>query len=171
MSRFSLRFALLPLAFFTAVLLLIHAQPYDDHDLRQLLMPEGCPAPCFMGIRPGVTMVAEIIKTPHKRILEFQLITFENSQIVDSIDVKTSIPFGEIFLLLGGGTSNEHYRVYGEMARPEITALYPTQNLIVHGESDCPISKRKYWNSPVSLNIVSGELYLPDYLILCPRDY
>jgi hypothetical protein len=35
---------------------LIRAQPYDDSELRAFLTPpEGCPAPCFMGIRPGVT--------------------------------------------------------------------------------------------------------------------
>src|SRR5262245_5048630 len=59
MTRFYLRFFLLPLAFVTAVLVLIHAQPHDDHELRDLLLPEGCPAPCFMGIRPGVTTMQE----------------------------------------------------------------------------------------------------------------
>jgi hypothetical protein len=62
MSRFYLRISLIPIALFTLVLILIHAQPYDDHELRELLLPEGCPAPCFMGIRPGVTTVDEAIK-------------------------------------------------------------------------------------------------------------
>jgi len=61
MPRFYLRLLLLPLLIFTAVLLLIRAQPYDDHNLRQLLLSDGCPAPCFMGIRPGVTTVKEAI--------------------------------------------------------------------------------------------------------------
>ncbi len=60
------------------VLLLIRAQPYDDHELRALLMPEGCEMPCFMGIRPGVTTVDEAVK-----ILErnnwFQAIHVSNS--------------------------------------------------------------------------------------------
>jgi hypothetical protein len=30
--------------------------------LRELLLPEGCPAPCFMGIRPGLTSMDEAIK-------------------------------------------------------------------------------------------------------------
>lgn len=38
---------------------LIHGQPYDDHELRSLLIPSGCPLPCFMDIRPGVTTVDE----------------------------------------------------------------------------------------------------------------
>ncbi len=62
MSHFYLRIVLLPLLTFTAALLLIHSQPYDDRDLRELLLPEGCPAPCFMGIRPGVTTRDEVIQ-------------------------------------------------------------------------------------------------------------
>lgn len=59
MLRFYLRLVLIPLVLFSAALLLIHAQPYDDHELRELLLPDGCPAPCFMGIRPGVTTMDE----------------------------------------------------------------------------------------------------------------
>jgi hypothetical protein len=61
MLRFYLRLSLVPVAIFTVALLLIHAQPYDDHELRELLLPEGCPAPCFMGIRPGITNVEQAI--------------------------------------------------------------------------------------------------------------
>jgi hypothetical protein len=66
MVRFYLRFSLLPLAFLTAMLLVIHAQPHDDHELRDLLLPEGCPAPCFLGIRPGVTTADEAVKLLEK---------------------------------------------------------------------------------------------------------
>jgi hypothetical protein len=62
MLRFYLHLTVIPFLLLTTALLLIHAQPYDDHDLRQLLLPDGCPAPCFMGIRPGVTTVEEAIK-------------------------------------------------------------------------------------------------------------
>jgi hypothetical protein len=62
MLRFYLRFAVIPL-FFTGILALIHAQPYDNSGLREFLLPEGCPAPCFMGIRPGVTSATEAIRT------------------------------------------------------------------------------------------------------------
>jgi hypothetical protein len=40
---------------------LIRAQLYDDSDLRAFLTPPDCPAPCFMGIRPGVTTTEEAI--------------------------------------------------------------------------------------------------------------
>lgn len=43
-------------------IVVIQAQPHDDTSLRAFLAPpEGCPAPCFMGIRPGVTSTQEAI--------------------------------------------------------------------------------------------------------------
>lgn len=61
MSRFYLILTLIPTILFTAVLLAIRAQPYDDHQLRALLLPDGCAAPCFMGIRPGITTVEQAL--------------------------------------------------------------------------------------------------------------
>lgn len=47
---------------FTLCIALIRVQPYDDSELRAFLTPpEGCPAPCFMGIRPGVTTMEEAV--------------------------------------------------------------------------------------------------------------
>jgi hypothetical protein len=47
---------------FAFCIALIRAQPYDDSELRAFLTPpEGCPVPCFMGIRPGVTTVDEAV--------------------------------------------------------------------------------------------------------------
>jgi hypothetical protein len=41
---------------------LIRAQPYNDAELRDFLLPpERCPAPCWQGIRPGVTTVDEAV--------------------------------------------------------------------------------------------------------------
>ncbi|MEZ4672408.1 MAG: hypothetical protein R3E39_31270 [Anaerolineae bacterium] len=57
-----LRSAVLLVSIFSISLVVIHAQPYDDHELRDLLLPPGCPAPCFMGIRPGVTTMDEAAK-------------------------------------------------------------------------------------------------------------
>src|ERR1051325_5942825 len=62
MPQVYVRLVLLPLALFSAALLLMRTQFYDDHDLRELLLPEGCPAPCFMGIRPGVTTMDEAMR-------------------------------------------------------------------------------------------------------------
>jgi hypothetical protein len=62
MTQLYLRLMLIPTALFTAALLLIRTQPYDNPDLHQLLLPDGCPAPCFIGIRPGVTTSEETLK-------------------------------------------------------------------------------------------------------------
>src|SRR5688572_21189914 len=52
---------------FTIPILLIHAQPYDDSQLRMFLTPpDGCPSPCFMNIQPGITTLrdaAQYLKT------------------------------------------------------------------------------------------------------------
>lgn len=40
-----------------SAVLLIHSQPLDDGGMQDLLFPTDCPAPCFLGILPGVTGV------------------------------------------------------------------------------------------------------------------
>jgi len=62
MTRFYIRWLFIPLIVFSIALWLIRLQPDDEHELRQLLLPEGCPAPCFLGIRPGVTTYDEAIQ-------------------------------------------------------------------------------------------------------------
>src|SRR5690349_2597637 len=76
MTRYYLRLVILPFLVIALGLLLVRAQPYDDHELRELLLPEGCPMPCFMGIRPGITAVDEAIKI------------LETSNWVDKIDYR-----------------------------------------------------------------------------------
>lgn len=57
------RLALTLTGLFVLLMMLIRAQPYDNPALRQLLTPAtGCQAPCFMGLRPGVTTQAEAIE-------------------------------------------------------------------------------------------------------------
>ena len=60
MLRLLLKLSLLLTLLATLPLFFIRAQPYDDSELRAFLTPpDGCPAPCFMGIRPGVTTAEE----------------------------------------------------------------------------------------------------------------
>ncbi|MEZ4672377.1 MAG: hypothetical protein R3E39_31110 [Anaerolineae bacterium] len=58
-QRFAISFNLL----FVGCLVLIHFQPYDDHDLRNLLFTPDCVAPCFMNIQPGLTSAADAVRT------------------------------------------------------------------------------------------------------------
>ncbi len=62
MNAFALRIVLPLTLLFAACIAVIHAQPHDDHALRDLLAPpDGCPMPCFMGIRPGTTTTREAV--------------------------------------------------------------------------------------------------------------
>jgi hypothetical protein len=56
MTQQALRFALLLNSLFVALILAMRLLPNDEDNIRAFLMPtEGCAAPCFMGIRPGIT--------------------------------------------------------------------------------------------------------------------
>jgi hypothetical protein len=56
MLGFGLRLTAVLMTLCVLPVLVIQAQTYHDDALRAFLTPpEGCPAPCFMGIRPGVT--------------------------------------------------------------------------------------------------------------------
>jgi hypothetical protein len=63
--RFYLNLVFPLLGLFMTAAVLIRVQPYDDHDLRALLMPDGCEMPCFMGIRPGLTPGDDAIRILH----------------------------------------------------------------------------------------------------------
>jgi hypothetical protein len=59
--RFLLKLTLLLTLIFAALVGLIRAQPYDDSELRAFLTPpDGCPMPCWQGIRPGITTFEEV---------------------------------------------------------------------------------------------------------------
>lgn len=67
MMSFYLRFAFIPIVLLTTALMLLRIQPSDNRhvqellDLGDFLTSDDCPAPCFMGIQPGVTTAKEAI--------------------------------------------------------------------------------------------------------------
>ncbi|MEP6988606.1 MAG: hypothetical protein ABI970_23590, partial [Chloroflexota bacterium] len=62
MARFYFRFGPFVFSIFSALLLLIHAQPYDLHENRQRFVRDDCSAACFVGIQPGITSVEEAVQ-------------------------------------------------------------------------------------------------------------
>lgn len=42
-------------------MLVIRAQQYNDSRVRELLLNNGCDAPCFLGIQPGITTAEEAL--------------------------------------------------------------------------------------------------------------
>ena len=61
MRRNVMRLALFGVVLCSVVLVLIRAHPYDDREVRKLLLSDDCTSPCFLGIRPGVTTLHEAI--------------------------------------------------------------------------------------------------------------
>jgi len=47
---------------FGASVVLVHMQPHNDQDISGLLMSDDCPAPCFMGIQPGITTAEDAVR-------------------------------------------------------------------------------------------------------------
>lgn len=86
-----LKIALLLTALLTVPVLLIRAQPYDDSDLRELLTPPAdCAAPCFMGIKPGVTTFTQAVDKLERQghyILRLNAPTYEtlNGELFERI--------------------------------------------------------------------------------------
>jgi hypothetical protein len=83
LTRLTLKLTILPALIFAALIALIRSQPYDDSQLREFLTPpEGCPAPCFMGIQPGVTTMSEA------------LAILEDHKWVDSVSIESGYDRG-----------------------------------------------------------------------------
>jgi hypothetical protein len=55
------RFNLLLTLMFSAAIGLLRAQPNHSHDLQTLLVPDTCPQPCILGIRPGQTQLKDVV--------------------------------------------------------------------------------------------------------------
>lgn len=134
--HFWFRSTVISLFLFMASLVLIRTQPYDDHAVRDLLLPEGCPAPCFMGIRPGVTGVddaldrlrssgwtSDIIRQPNSTWIVVRwneqaptwfardygsyLALVVRGSLVDEIHVQTRLELSNVELMMGRSTLRE----------------------------------------------------------------
>lgn len=110
--------------------LLIHTQPFDDQPVRALLTPpEGCFAPCFMGIVPGGTRVEDAVAIlrahewvgsvergtvvswtwsgrqpaaiPTHAKGQFSTFASYESPFVASLYIPTGLPYGEFLLVYG----------------------------------------------------------------------
>jgi hypothetical protein len=173
MFHFYSRLTLIPLVILSAVLLLIHVQPYDDHNLRELL-PEGCPAPCFMSIRPGLTTMDEA-----QRLLNenqwVDKITFANdtyiawtwsgkqpswinqtpkgslsgtNDLVTALQVSSLVRFGDMQLDMGSNGILEQWAY--QMGRyATYTVSFPNHHLKLNFIVDC--THRIRYLQPVTL--------------------
>jgi hypothetical protein len=95
---------------FTTCIGLIRAQPYDDSDLRAFLTPpDGCPMPCFIGIRPGVTTADEAIALlqASERIAEMNVNLHPDSGEITSVRWTWSDALFENQTQVGGSINFE----------------------------------------------------------------
>jgi hypothetical protein len=178
--------ALLVTALFAGMIGLIHAQPYEDHDLRAFLQPEGCAAPCFMDIRPGATRAdaAYLILEHHPWVSEihayadFGVIawTWSGRQpdwidasktgtlsitrgMVYSMQVYSKIPFGDIWLMYGNPITYTFVQSEGAAPASAFAILDAHFQYIVGSAVMC---QRRFWNAAVQISIRADELSSPD---------
>jgi hypothetical protein len=115
-TRLFFKLAIISALIFAALIALIRSQPYDDSQLRAFLTPpEGCPAPCFMGIRPGVTTMEEALA-----ILE------GHEWVAEIVDLNNRNSAGKM------NSVSWHWT----MDRPRFILLASTGNLIAEPERD-----------------------------------
>ena len=184
MIRFLLKFGFAFTLLFAFCIALIRAQPYDDSELRAFLTPpEGCPAPCFMGIRPGVTTREDAIAIleAHEWVNEVTydvagdvqwtwsglqlgiidensygiLLTPVEGEPVVEIRISTIIPIGYIYLLFGKTPNTDSGA--GGREGIGVSALYFDQYMwvwtIVHS---CPVTYSKFWSGTMNIVIISN---------------
>ncbi len=188
MTYLHLRLALIPLVLFTLVLLLIRLQPYDDRDLRQLLLPDGCPMPCSMGIRPGVTTMDEAfgILKANSWIAELRqnagtiqwawsdlspAIVDRNTRgyvqhsnmpnelcCVGSVKFNSRFTLGDLYFLLGDPPRTNLIR--GPTAAYALVSIsYVDQSIRLFTTVGCPINKQLYWQAKLETYVESRSLY------------
>lgn len=172
---------------FSAAVLVIHAQPYDDAAVRALLMPSGCPAPCFLGIRPGLTTLADALRIlqAHPWVgmvypihepptviywdwngrqpaffrpgMQPQMILSDDTvRRVKSILLDTTIPVAYAYLLLGESGQIDSGRSAAMQGEAFVSALYLDQATLIWTTVECPVTKRKFWESPMMVHLSSA---------------
>ncbi len=168
-----------PAAFllFTLTILLIRAQPYDDSALRTFMIPPpGCDAPCWLGVRPGVTHVDEAIRlleahewvrAVRKNGAFYDLVwsgtqpawidtSFSNhfrasALIVESIRLRTHVTVGTVFLTMGRPQSGA-INTPLNMAGLRHTGRYTRNGMEINSLTRCPIGHDSVWRTPVEIH-------------------
>jgi hypothetical protein len=172
---------------FAACIGLIRAQPYDDSHLRAFLTPpDGCPMPCFMGIRPGVTTMGEArdILEAHEWVEDVTM-RFDATGLPSEILWTWSDTAPEFadernaaHLLLRNNTVYNMYlftdihagSIRLLLSKPEHTSIrlagptlslrfdfgYPALSLVAVGIVPCPVQVNHLWQASVDLRL-SGD--------------
>ncbi|MBI1278949.1 MAG: hypothetical protein GC179_12545 [Anaerolineaceae bacterium] len=188
LTRFYLRLTVLWLIICAALLIGIRHQPYDDYALRQLLLPDNCPMPCSMGVRPGVTTMDEAFTILKSNVwieeirqdsgtiqwtwsdLSPPIVDrnyrgyIQHSNVPDELCCVGSVKFnsrfalGDLYLLLGEPARTNLIR--GPTAAYALVSIsYVDQSIRLFTTMDCPLNKQRYWQSKLETYIESKALY------------
>jgi hypothetical protein len=159
----------------------IHMLPFDPADLRAILTPpDGCPTPCFIGIRPGVTNRdealailqshgwAQKISQPNKYLYWYWRThqpRFFSSQSEGAIhlsydDRGQESPIVQSVIINTNIPIGYIYLLLGPntnvysgviMDRVAVSIFYFDRYIKVSAVLSCPITYQKLWNAPMSI--------------------
>jgi len=153
MTHSLLKLALPLIVLFTIPLLLIRAQPYDDANLRAFLTPpDGCPAPCFMGIQPGVTTVragGDRLKT-NPSIASIQAVSFQLYDVQFAGD-RGAVPTAKVYLLATPDVRVERVNLFD-------TGIPLSRILLAFGRPS-----RMMVYTTIRYNIITFVAFYPEY--------
>lgn len=171
---------------FTAIIGLIRAQPYTPGALAHFLTPpEHCRVPCFMGVRPGHTTIAEALPilraNDNIRQVEvensfaeqviswrwidddtsFQSYAFyvENQQVTRP-RLPQSVALGELLLALGEPESVSAAYTNEYVRRMALVFEYPSRGFhIFVAVYPCEVKQRLFWDLRQQLSL-EGSFYI-----------
>lgn len=165
---------------FAGAIVVIQSRPYDDHALRAFLIPDNCPPPCWQGLRPGRMNVADALHIlrshawmqnvdsslydgfrgwitwdwngyePDWLIASEQDSVWIDQNLVVTINLLTSIRFGDIWLALGKPDWSNIYYAQGSTTM-RVFHGYKQGILIVMVNVECEAGMEGLWFATTSL--------------------
>lgn len=192
MNRLLLKL-LIPLTVALALLVaLAQARPHDDSDLRDLLLPpDGCPAPCWLGVRPGTTRLdaaagtmeetdrLEAVERPFRYSGEVSAAemsvslmahpgTAADNPIIEAVWLKLpGVTLGEIQLALGQPDRVMTYSTPQRGYTPFVAAYSRYSLYVLVDMPACTLNQATLWNTTRYVEIVVGNWleYSSDYYV------
>ncbi|MFN8565471.1 MAG: hypothetical protein U0703_28445 [Anaerolineae bacterium] len=178
------RLVLVLLALFAGALAALHAQPYDDTDLRAFL-DSGCAAPCFAGIQPGVTDIAaaQMILRDHPWVgglrfsrgmaLDSGMMSWSWSGAqpdfidptvdgklwlqagrVEWVEVATRFAFGDLWLL----RTPQSGRISPQSVEPrQVSHLVDYDRLEARSQVLCPLLPDGFWRARLVFRVLGAQ--------------
>lgn len=184
MTRATTLIASLMTLLFAVAICLPRLLPYQDGGLTALLTPpDDCAAPCWLGLRPGVSTLSEggqllqasawlkdfQVISPATAFLRFSDIVpavtrgkldlwASDQGIVSRITLsETKLAFSDIQLALGAPQRVFFNHTY-EFEVNHLIAIYTAYNLSVSASLDmCPISQDIFWSQPHKVVLTIGD--------------